>query len=383
MKNILRNLIDAQPDRCITYEQFMNTALYHPEKGYYRKPSVKIGKKGDFYTSSSVHPVFGWTAARFFIDLVEQEGLPPVVCEVGAGDGIFAKAVLEEWKRLSPSSYGDLQYLMVEESPFQRKQQNGLRMAENPAVQYDSFQEMQADWPSFSGIVFSNELFDAFPVRVVEKVDGVLLEVKVTIDEKGELVEVSVPCHDQQIFDWIEAYGFPIQEGQRIEIPLVMTHWLEDAADWMERGAIVTIDYGYTEEEWQNPRRKEGSLRGYYRHQLVDNPLYRPSEMDVTANIHVDAIRQIGEDHGLDHLFSITQRDFLLTAGILKHLNDSPSPDPFSLSQRQNRAIGALISEGSLGNAFYAILQGKRLSGRFAESWFARTPIHEAIQKRR
>jgi hypothetical protein len=40
----------------ITFESFMDMALYYPELGYYTSPGSVIGRKGDFYTSSHLHP---------------------------------------------------------------------------------------------------------------------------------------------------------------------------------------------------------------------------------------------------------------------------------------------------------------------------------------
>ncbi|HEU5140513.1 MAG TPA: SAM-dependent methyltransferase [Bacillales bacterium] len=384
MENILRNLMAAAQDHCITYEQFMNTVLYHPEKGYYHRPVDKVGKKGDFYTSPTVHPVFGRTLARFFIDLINSEELPPVVCEWGAGDGRLAAAVLEEWGRLSPDTYKDLTYIMVEDSPYLRQEQLKYLPSSRPVVQYCDWGELREEYPAFCGILFSNELFDAFPVRVVENVEGVLHEVKVGVNEGGDLEEVRVPCVDRKIFQWLEAYGFPLKAGQRIEIPLMMTNWLKTTTNWISRGALLTIDYGFTEMEWREPLRKNGSLRGYYRHYKVDNPLVHPGEMDLTAHIHVDAVRKIMEEGGLAHIFTLSQKDFLLRAGIFDYLNETKVSDPFSPVHRQNRAVNTLVSESSMGNAFRALLQGKGLTGQFAKACGAdQTAIHGEIQKRR
>lgn len=383
MKNILRSLIEKQSDRRIDYEQYMSTVLYHPEKGYYQKPSTKIGKTGDFYTSSSVHPVFGRSLARFFMDLIEAENLPPVICEVGAGDGQLAKALIEEWKRFAPDFYHDLVYRAVEESAFHRTEQEKHLSSERSFIQYKSLGQLQEEIPAFSGVLFSNELLDAMPVRVVEVKNGQLCEVKITLDEFGGLTEVLVPCQDERILNWMNDYGFPLQSQQRIEIPLAMTRWLENTAEWLERGVMITIDYGYTEEEWAHSGRREGSLRGYLRHQLIKNPLDHPGEMDLTSHIHVDALRKIVETKGLKSLFTMTQREFLLKAGILEFLQPISDHDPFSSDFRQNRAIRSLIAEGSLGNAFYVMGQGKRLKSRFVREWQAQDPIQEAIKKRR
>ncbi|HET7579789.1 MAG TPA: SAM-dependent methyltransferase [Bacillales bacterium] len=384
MKNILRNLIEKQSDQRIDYEQYMHTVLYHPEEGYYQKPSVKIGKTGDFYTSPSVHPVFGRTLARFFMKLIKAENLPSVICEVGAGDGQLAKAVLEEWKKYAPDSYSDLTYIAVEESAYHRKEQEKHLSSERSFVQYESLDQLQAEMPVFSGILFFNELLDAMPVRVVQEKKDQLCEVKITLDEVGELTEVLEPCQDSRILNWMDTYGFPLQPGQRVEIPLAMTRWLEKTTEWLERGVMITIDYGYTEKEWVHPGRREGSLRGYLRHQLMKNPLDYPGEMDLTSHIHVDAVRKIAEAKGMEPLFIMTQREFLLKTGILDFLRPlSDSSDPFSGDDRQNRAIRSLVADTSLGHAFYVMAQGRGLEGKYIHEWLAHDPIQEAIKKRR
>lgn len=48
----------------VTFHDFMEMALYHPRLGYYMASQDKIGKNGDFYTYSSLGPVFGAMLAR-------------------------------------------------------------------------------------------------------------------------------------------------------------------------------------------------------------------------------------------------------------------------------------------------------------------------------
>ena len=55
---------------------------------------------------------------------------------------------------------------------------------------------------------------------------------------------------------------------------------------------IISVDYGYTNEEWQEPIRRDGSLRGYYKHKLMNNVLVHPGEMDITSHIHWDVLQK-------------------------------------------------------------------------------------------
>ena len=117
----------------------------------------------------------------------------------------------------------------------------------------------------FSGMVFSNELFDAFPVHVIEKRENQLFEVMIGM-ENGQLIERLVPLNNRDILNFIDDYQLTLVEGQRIEICLKMEEMISQISQVLQKGLVVTIDYGYTQEEWKEPLRKDGSLRGYYQH---------------------------------------------------------------------------------------------------------------------
>ncbi len=48
----------------ISFRDFMEMALYYPELGYYNSQKERIGKKGDYYTSSNVTSIFGEMLGR-------------------------------------------------------------------------------------------------------------------------------------------------------------------------------------------------------------------------------------------------------------------------------------------------------------------------------
>lgn len=360
----------------------MELVLYHPEEGYYHKPGLKIGKFGDFVTSSVIHPVFGRTLARFLIELLQKEQLPFYVCEIGAGTGQLTAAIIEEWENLSPSTYNKLKYFVVETSASHRELLNDRFTGEMNVQIYENLSQLRIEESAFSGILFSNEFFDALPVRVVEKAECILYEVMVTLGEDGELKEELKVCRDPLILEWIDTLNFPIHEGERVEIPLVMTNMMNDLANWLDRGTILTFDYGYTNKDRTRPERRNGSLRGYKHHRLVEDLLLNPGKMDLTAHVHWDVYDQIAKSAGLHRYFSVSQREFLLKSGVLAFLKETgDSKDPFSGSHKQNRAIRSLISEDSFGHAYQTILHGKGIDTDFIKNWKARQPIEEAIKK--
>jgi SAM-dependent MidA family methyltransferase len=286
--------------------------------------------------------------------MFRELGSSYVLCEVGAGDGSFAKSVLDEWKA---KGYPALHYVVIESSPF-HAEQIAMKLESYSWSHFSSLEQFQSVCPSFNGIVFGNELLDALPVHVVRQTPAALKEVRVALNEMGELMEVTVHA-DDELRRWVESYQGDLDPGQTLEVPLAMTSWLGKLYEWIERGFVVFVDYGYTREEWRQPEVHEGSLRGYYQHQLISNPLSLPGEMDLTSHVHWDCIRKAGEEYGCLTACFQSQQDFLLEKGILNHLVENESRDPFSPEHKKNRAIRSLIMDNSISQYFQILIQKK------------------------
>ncbi|WP_226677287.1 class I SAM-dependent methyltransferase [Mesobacillus jeotgali] len=355
MKEIIKEFINASPDKMISYAQYMELALYHSEEGYYIKERQKIGKEGDFYTSSNVSDVFGKLIGKWFAKNFRNLGLPPSVCEIGAGNGRFARAFIQGWSGLNDET---LTYCIVEASPYHRKLQKAeLNGLEDVKILYGS---TFADTGMKQGLIFSNELFDAFPVHVVEKHEGIVNEVFVGFDNE-QLKEIMLPVMDDRITAFINDQEIELAEGQRIEIPLAYEPFIKSIADHFTKGIMVTVDYGYTKEEWMHPSRRRGSLRGYYQHQMHHDVLQHPGEMDITSHVHFDALKLIGEKYCLNFVQKMRQDEFLMAAGILEELAEHNDPNPFSEASKRNRAIRSLILPGGISQSFDVAVQAKGL----------------------
>ncbi|WP_411333452.1 class I SAM-dependent methyltransferase [Metabacillus indicus] len=362
MKQLVFDLIDRQGGS-ISYAEYMNLVLYHPEHGYYSSTRQKIGKGGDFYTSSNVSDVYAKVFAAFFSRMVEKDLAEPAFCEIGGGTGRFLEALLLEWKNCSPRTYEALTVISVEGSGFHRNLQ--MERCADLAV---SVQEQLPE--NFRGIIFSNELFDAFPVHVVAKIDSQLFEVKVAY-KNGALVEEFEPLKNEEIASFLLWQNIELSEGQRFEVPLAMLSYMRMLDHACEAAVIAMADYGYTNAEWHTPARKQGSMRGYFRHQMMP-PLLHPFEMDITTHIHFDAYEKKAEELGWNLLVKERQDQFLMNAGILSFLHEHSHRDPFSPSAKQNRAVRDLIMPGGISSAFHVFLHGKgieRLTDDIYKKW--------------
>lgn len=362
--DFLINKIKRSVGQKISYADYMNEVLYHPESGYYMKHKDKVGTKGDFMTSSNVFDIYGRVFAGLFIRYFKQNALAPVICEIGGGTGRFAKQLLDEFKLLDEDFYHSVSYRMIETSPFHLGLQKEALSGEGNVSYYSSLDEMTEE--QMEGIIFSNELFDSFPVHVVERQEGQLMEVFVTVGDDGELCETKDIPSTPKLMQYLKGYKLELKEGQRMEVPLVMMEYAKKLASFLARGSVITVDYGYTFHELMQPEHREGSLRGYFEHKLIRNPLHFPSEMDLTAHIHLDALDHALVEEGMLSVSTKRQGEFLISAGILEYLQDNFDPNPFSEKSKRNRAIRSLIMDSGWSNSFHVLIHEKNNDGSWA-----------------
>jgi len=350
----LQEKLEKAPGEKLDFAEYMMTVLYHPFEGYYMKAKNKVGTKGDFITSSNVHNVYGKLFANLLVKYFNETDIPPVIIEVGGGNGRFAKHLLEEFKLLDARLYGRLTYVMVETSSYHIHLQKTIIPVSEPVSYFTSLDDVPKALRK--GVLFSNELFDALPVHVIEYSNGALKEVFVTIGEDGNLTEKCIQLENEEIHAYISKHKLIFSEGQRMEVPLAMVDYAKMLGEWLLAGTIITVDYGYHFSELASQDLIEGSLRGYYQHQLIKNPLKYPAEMDLTSHIHLDTLEGCFEGLGFSHAGTMRQGEFLVAAGILDYLQDNQDPNPFSEKSKQNRAIRTLIMDGSWSNSFHVLI---------------------------
>jgi len=76
----------------LSFERFMELALYAPGLGYYSAGSTKIGSGGDFVTAPEVSGLFSRCVARQCAQVLTATGGD--ILELGAGTGRLAAGIL-------------------------------------------------------------------------------------------------------------------------------------------------------------------------------------------------------------------------------------------------------------------------------------------------
>jgi SAM-dependent MidA family methyltransferase len=347
----------------LPFSEFMASCLYHPEYGYYMTDRQRIGREGDFFTSSSVHALFGQLIAKQLQQMWEILGCPAdfVIAEQGAGAGHLCLDILSAIEADHPDFYNSLRYFLVEISEKNRLRQVQLLKRHQNAVSWCQ----QSDLAGMIGCYLSNELVDAFPVHLVEKRDGNLLEVYVTV-ESGAFKEVLMDPSTEGLANYLEWVGVELPEGNRAEINLAAPSWLRNIAGLLQRGFLLTIDYGYLARELYAPWRTTGTMMCYYQHTSGENPYIRIGEQDLTSHVDFSALIKAGDESGLQQLFYGDQCKFLLGLGFVDALLAAQAceKEPHHAQALRLTLKNLILPEGGMGEMFKVLIQGKDVGSK-------------------
>ncbi|MBE0501202.1 MAG: SAM-dependent methyltransferase [Desulfuromonadales bacterium] len=355
LQNILLEKIQSHGN--MTFAEFMADCLYHPEHGYYIGSRDRIGKQGDFFTSSSVHALFGGLIARQLIEMAQILGEEPfIIVEQGAGEGHLAKDILDALQIEDPEVYNRSTYRLVEVSPDNRRRQREQLLRHVDRVDWCAESELQP----FTGCYLCNELIDAFPVHVVEKREGKLQEVFVT-RKGGELGETVGPLSTAAISEYFAWLGVEPAEGNRGEVNLLAVDWIWRVAATLQRGFVLTIDYGYPSGELYAPFRRNGTVMCYHKHAALEDPYHLVGEQDITAHVDFTALQKAGTEAGLELLYFKEQYRFLMALGFVDKLMQLQAEltEPNQALALRMTLKNLIMPDEGMGSTFKVLVQGK------------------------
>ena len=319
----------------ITFAEFMDVALYHPNGGYYTHDRQAESYR-DYYTSPSGHPAFSALIAVQLEAMWKALGCPEPfhVVELGAGGGLMARDIAE--------------YANQNLAPFSR------------AMRYVPTDKMSDETPhGVAGCVVSNELIDAFPTHRFEITDGKIVELFVDVDADGRLHSVPGEPSTPLLAGRIDRLGVEMPDGARGEVNLRIGEWARQVATIIERGFVLTIDYGHEAEELYSSRRSRGTLQTYYKHTSGSSPYQWIGRQDITAHVDFTTVVQEGRAVGLKPLLLMTQAEYLDRLGLSVWLERLRGLDMSARELRANAmAMRDLVDPEGLGG-FKALIQEK------------------------
>jgi SAM-dependent MidA family methyltransferase len=363
---VIGDRINNSPAQRITFAEYMELVLYHSQHGYYASSSERISAGGDFLTSPHLADDFGQMLAIQLHQMWQILGSPQLfrIVEMGAGQGLLAAQILAYSHRVYPDFFGLIDYLIIETAPAMIIAQQ-QKLTDLP-VRWGDWTEIVDR--SIVGCFLSNELIDAFPVHQVIVVEHKLQEIYISIDdENNQFIETIGELSTSKLADYwkinnINLLNQRYPDRYRTEVNLAALAWLEQITKKLERGYILSIDYGYSADRYYNPIRSQGTLQCYYQHAYHNDPYINIGNQDLTAHVDFTAIQAQGELLGLNTAGFISQGMFLMALGLGNRIAaiSSSSGDIQSLLRRRQH-LHQLIDPMSLGK-FGILIQSKGLT---------------------
>jgi SAM-dependent MidA family methyltransferase len=364
---VIRDRINSSAQQRITFADYMDLVLYHSQYGYYASSAQRISESGDFLTSPHLAADFGEMLAIQLYQIWQILGEPPLfnIVEMGAGQGLLAAQVLEYASRVYPKFWKSIDYIIIEIAPATIVAQQA-RLKDLP-VRWCEWTEIPDR--SISGCFLSNELIDALAVHQVVVVERQLQEVYVTNgDDDRVFTETLAELSTDKLAEYWQLNQVDLLSGKypdryRTEVNLAALGWLEQVFKKLQRGYIISIDYGYTADRYYNPMRSQGTLQCYYQHAHHNDPYINIGNQDLTAHVDFTGLQTHGELLGLHTVGFIQQGMFLMALGLgprIAEISNISGGDIQSLLRRRQN-LHQLIEPMGLGK-FGVLIQSQGLT---------------------
>ena len=355
----------------ITFAQFMQTCLYSSRGGFYSSRANRIGSH--FGTSPTSHPVFGALIARQLEQMWRFLGEPShfYVIEVGSGDGTLARSIVDACRRLVPRMAEALRYVAADYEPWwppsptrSAGRDDGTEGPVPRAGQKASWgiERVKAAglscFRSVLGCILSNELVDNFPVHRFAIRAGRVKEIFVTL-AGDRIIEVLDEPSTSRIEERLTSLGVSLPEGSQGEVNLAMEDWTNQLAETLDRGFILTIDYGDLAQDLYSAQYDQGTLVCFNRHVSSSDPYQHIGQQDITAQVDFTSLMRLGERSGLVTVGYTLQRHFLVNLGFCSFL-DALQTQGMSYARTELRRVAmmALVDPEQMG-AFKVLAQAK------------------------
>ena len=332
----------------ISFEQFMDLALYAPGLGYYSAGSVKLGPGGDFVTAPEVSDLFSRCVARQCAQALVGGG---EILELGAGTGRMAAVILES---LAASGTLPARYAILEVSAdLAQRQKERLGKLPREVRERVAWLDRLPAKP-IRGVILANEVLDALPCRRFVLTGGAVRELGVALQAGAAqtLIERDTAA-DQALVSACSALlgelPLSLPDGYSSEICLAVEPWIAGVADCLERVVMLLFDYGLPRAHYYHPQRTAGTLRCHFKQRVHDNPYINVGVQDITAWVDFTRVAEAAVASGLDVSGFATQAAFLLATGIEKFLAQAVEPVAHARLAGEARR---LLLPGEMGEAF-------------------------------
>jgi len=309
---LIKNELDKNAG-AISFQRYMELALYAPGLGYYAAGSLKFGEEGDFTTAPEISPLFSRSLANAILPALNDD---EIILEVGAGRGCMAADILLYLKQQDKLPK---EYWILELSADLRERQQETIAKKIPEF-LDKVKWLDELPDTFSGVVVANELLDAMPVQLFQKKENDINEINVVWQNDHFAFQFN-SSFDQRLLQRVKnieaELATEFDSGYLSEINFSAEDWIKSIAERLQSGVIILIDYGFPQHEYYHSQRNQGTLMCHYRHRTHPDAFVYPGLQDITAHVDFTAMADAALESGMRVLGYTNQVNFLMGAGLL------------------------------------------------------------------
>ena len=324
----------------ISFDKFVDIALYHKKTGYYMKKNP-FGKDGDFITAPNISILFSEMLAIWCIAFWEHLGYPKKIniIELGAGNGEMMYQmikVFERFNKLRESS----NYFILEKSQFLKKIQK-KKLNSHKITWLNSINKLK----NGPNIFLANEFFDALPIKQFIKKNNKWYEKNIKKNNINKYEFVNVITNIKNLEKKIE---INLSKNQKIiEFSPLTYKYLNIISKKINtfQGGLLIVDYGYLKKKMKD------SLQSVYKHNF-NNVLDNFGKSDITYNLNFFLLKKIVKKLNLKVVGLTSQRNFLTKLGILDRAEILAKNLQFSKKADIYYRIKRLIDRNFMGELF-------------------------------
>jgi SAM-dependent MidA family methyltransferase len=217
---------------------------------------------------------------------------------------------------------------------------------------YNNIEEI----PEINGCILSNELVDNFSVHQVIMEDQLY---EIFVDFKDDcFTEILKPAR-KELVDYFSELNVELPKSFRTEVNLEAISWIKEVAQSLNKGYVITIDYGSSSSELYNIRRRYGTILCYNKHHNDSNPYQNIGEQDITTHTNFSALKHWGSKFGLENSGMVNQANFLLGLGIKEYNDAALKSNPSNLQSAAHEALMSYKLLFDMGMKFTVLIQQK------------------------
>jgi SAM-dependent MidA family methyltransferase len=332
----------------LSFEAFMELALYAPGLGYYSAGGTKIGPGGDFTTAPEISDLFSICVAHQCAQVLERRGRS--ILELGAGTGRMAATILRTLDSLGalPDQYAILE---VSADLRDRQRERVEQLPEHLSRRVVWFDVLPAQ--PVNGVILANEVLDALPCRRVVVRGDRARESGVTIGEGDAFVASEREPEEEFARLWQQLareLPYELPDGYHTEVCTRVAPLIASLSDRLDSGLMLLFDYGLPRAHYYHPQRSLGTLRCHFKQLAHDDPFVNIGVQDITAWVDFTRVAEAADAAGLAVHGFATQAAFLLGLGIEGLVRDA----------RQSSEARQLLMPGEMGEVFKAMALTRR-----------------------